>query len=144
MEFLTRTNQTQIDQRNTTARLHRCLMVMGSIWKDENGCCYISLFHEAWYASRPENRQNLCKAIEITQGSSTPRNFCSWLADFCSTSTVDLQLFTSRPGQVIASKLRFLGSLAANRNTVCIVLKISGKKMGHIYQRYFSTSVNIL
>jgi hypothetical protein len=55
-----------------------------SIWKDEIGRCYMSLFDEPWpwYASRPENRHNLCKAIEITEGSSTSRDSCSWVADF--------------------------------------------------------------
>ena len=43
---------------------------------------YISLFDAPSHASRPENRHNLCKAIEITEGSSNPRNSCAWLADF--------------------------------------------------------------
>lgn len=57
---------------------------------------------------------------------------------------VNLRLFTSQLGQVIVSKLRNLGLLAAKRNTVRIVLKIFGKEMGHIYQRDFSMLVTIL
>jgi hypothetical protein len=51
---------------NTIPRRDSWLWV--SIWKDANDRCYISLFDDPSYASQPENRHNLCKAIEITEG----------------------------------------------------------------------------
>jgi hypothetical protein len=52
---------------------------------------------------------------------------------------VNLQLFTSQLGPVIVSKLRNLGLLAANWNTIRIVQKMFWKEMSHIYQRNSST-----
>lgn len=41
-----------------------------SIWENEKGRCYISLFDDD--ASRPENRHNRCCALEVKEGEAKP------------------------------------------------------------------------
>jgi hypothetical protein len=74
----TRRRLATITPRSDLPDAYPCLWV--SIWKEENGRYYISLFDN--YASQPENRHNICKSLEIKEGSSTAQDSYSWNADF--------------------------------------------------------------
>jgi len=69
-----------------------CRWLWLSIRKEQSGRCYISLSDGE--TSRPEDRRNLCEALEIREGLFSPSDSRSWNAYFFRTTERPISIYT--------------------------------------------------